>query len=399
MAIAKEPETLSENTLDARSTFRPASKVRRSVRYRFLLTGVGFALLLISPSVDQWLGFSAGFKSTEKNILKPFPRFKFPHVQTYIHQFNQYYKENFGWRNALFYQYSHLKYTVFGVSPLPQKVVIGKNEWFYPGNDLSNVADQHQGLQPISLKTLRTIAEKLIDKQRKMSQQGTAFYLVIAPDSYSIYPENLPDYLHTTRSTSNLDYLKRYLKKHTSIPFIDIRPNLLAAKSIHPTYMHTDTHWNDYGAFVATMAIMKRIRQDFPAMPAADEKACTVRAKKGYSGDLAVMLALNQAVWDKTNYQIDLPVSLRAKEVQKIANTELGGWPSQRFVSTNVDAPDLLFVGDSFTLSLRQFVPGYFSHSYIVRSNSLTDKLISSEKPDVVILEIVERNITNLADI
>lgn len=396
MITQQEFESVNDNQRDSNS---PSESVSKSFRYRFLLTGIGFALLLISPILDQVLGFSADFKSTEKNILTPLPNFHFPHVETYIAQFNQYYKENFGWRNALFYQYSRLKYTVFGVSPLPQKVVIGKNEWFYPGNDLNNVADQHQGLRPISSQTLQAIAKKLIDKQQKLSKQGTAFYLVVAPDSYSIYPENLPDYLQATRSTSNLDYVKAYLKKHTTIPLVDLRPNLMAAKSVRPTYMHTDTHWNNYGAFVATLAIMNRIRLDFPNIPAADEKNFTIRTKKGYSGDLAVMLALNQMVWDKTNYQIDPPALLRTKQVQEIPNTELGGWPSQRFISQNPKAPTLLFIGDSFTLSLRHFIPSYFSRSYVVRSNSLSDKLIRSEKPDMVILEIVERNLTDLADI
>ena len=31
----------------------------------------------------------------------------------------------------------------------------------------------------------------------------------------------------------------------------DLRPPLLAANSIHPTYRRTDTHWNRYGALVA----------------------------------------------------------------------------------------------------------------------------------------------------
>lgn len=376
---------------------QPIDIHRKSLKYRFALTGLGFALLLILPSLDQWLGFSSDFKSTEKNILTPLPTFHFPHVKTYIHRFNQYYKENFGWRNALFYQYSRLKYSIFTVSPLPQKVVLGKNGWFYPGNDFNNVSDQHQGLQPISLQMLQTIAQKLVAKQQKLSKQGIAFYLIVTPDSYSIYPENLPDYLKATRSKSNFDYLKDYLKQHTTIPFIDIRPNLLAAKSVHPTYMHTDTHWNNYGALVATLAIMKYIRHDFKNIPLPDENEYKIRPKKGYAGDLVTMLALNQTISDKLNYQIDSPASLQAKEVEEIANTELGGWPTQRFVSTNPKAPNLLFFGDSFTLSLRDFTPSYFAHSYIVRSNSMSDELIRSEKPDIVIFEVVERNLTNLA--
>ena len=378
---------------------QPTNRHRKSFTYRFVLTGLGFTLLLILPSLDQWLGFSADFKSTEKNILTPLPGFHFPHVRTYIQQFNQYYKENFGWRNALFYQYSRLKYSAFGVSPLPQKVVLGKNEWFYPGNDFNRVSDQHQGLTPLSGQTLQTIARKLVVKQQELAKRGINFYLIVAPDSYSIYPENLPDYLQASRYKSNFDHLKEYLRTHTTIPFIDVRPSLIAAKSVHPTYMRTDTHWNEYGALVATLSIVKHIRHDFQNIPLPDENMYNIHLKEGYAGDLVTMLALNQSISDKINYQIDLPASLQAKEVEEIPNTELGGWPTQRFVSTNKKAPNLLFIGDSFTLSLRQFTPSYFANSYIIRSNYMSEKLLRSEKPDIVIFEVVERNLTNLADL
>jgi alginate O-acetyltransferase complex protein AlgJ len=376
---------------------KPISNVNKIHKYRFFLTGIGFVITLILPGLDQWLEFSSGFKSTEKHILAPFPDFKFPHVKTFIHEFNQYYKENFGWRNALFYQYSHLKYSVMGVSPLPQKVILGKNNWFYPGNDLNHVADQHLGLQPIEPQTLQEIAQKLTNKQQELASQGIKFYFFISPDSYSIYPENLPDYLQMNHAPSNFDRLKEYLIKNTTIPFIDARPALLAAKSTHVTYMQTDTHWNDYGALVATLAIINRVRQDFPDLPVPEENNYLIRAKAGYSGDLVTMMALNRDISDTVNYQIDPPAYLRTKDAGRIDNTELGGWPSQRFITMNKKSPNLLFVGDSFTMSLTQFIPGYFFKSYLVRSNSISNELVRAEKPNIVIFEIVERNLSYLA--
>ncbi|GAB4037921.1 alginate O-acetyltransferase AlgX-related protein [Spirosoma gilvum] len=360
---------------------------------------LGFSLFLVLPTLDQWFGFSAGFKSTEKNALTPRPVFHFPHVETYIANFNKYYKEHFGWRNALFYQYSRLKYTILGVSPLPEKVVLGKEGWFFPGNDMNHVADRHQGLLPFSVKELEAIAKRLSDKQRELAKQRMAFYVVISPDSYSIYPEYLPNYLKATRSTSNFDILKNYLQKHTTITLIDIRPNLIAAKSIHPTYLQTDSHWNDFGAFTASLAIINRIRQDFPNIPVPDEKSYHIHTKKGYPGDLVTMLALNETIFDKTNYEIVPPTLLQPKEIKETNTKAQETWPSQRFTSPNRQAPDLLFVGDSFTLTLRQCIPGYFSHTHIIRNKFLPDELVRSEKPDIVVFEIVERNLDYLANI
>ena len=209
--------------------------------FRLVLMGVCFAIGLLLPAFDQLVKFSANFPSTEKNIPAPLPTFHFPHVRTYIHAFNQYYKENFGWRNALFYQYSQLKYHVLGVSPLPQKVVLGKNGWFFPGNDISNVMDQHIGLQPLTPETLHVIAQKLSDKQKQLAAQGIKFYVVIAPDSYSIYPEQLPDHIQRALAVSNFDGLKAWLARRTTVPMIDVRPALVAAK-VDACYVHANRY-------------------------------------------------------------------------------------------------------------------------------------------------------------
>jgi alginate O-acetyltransferase complex protein AlgJ len=376
----------------------PVHSTNRVSRYRFFLIGILFAICLLLPTLDQFFKFSAAFKSTEKNVLTPLPTFHFPRVLSYINGFNQYYKENFGWRNTLFYQYSQFKYYVLGVSPLPHKVVLGKNGWFYPGNDLANVKNQHLGLDPLSLETLALIAQKLRDKQQQLAAQGIKFYFVVAPDSYTIYPENLPDYMQNLSITSNLDRLKTYLATHTNVPFIDVRPALLAAKSTHQAYMQTDTHWNNYGCLVATIAITQRIRQDFPALPNPSEKDYSIVPIKGYSGDLVVMMALNQDLTDSINYHTIPPPPMGYREIERIPNPA-GGWPSQRFTGSIAKAPGLLFMGDSFTLSLAETLPSYFSTAYVTQSDTIRTDLVRSEKPDVVVFEIVERNLARLVNL
>ncbi|GAB2570944.1 hypothetical protein GCM10027190_21110 [Spirosoma areae] len=351
---------------------------------------------MLLPAFDQWVGFSSSFKSTEKRILTPFPTFNFPHVKTYIHEFNQYYRENFGWRNALFYQYSQLKYRLMDVSPLPQKVILGKHNWFYPGNSLNNVANQHQGLLPITPATLQAIASRLTTHQQELATLGIHFYVMVAPDSYTIYPENLPAYIRRNPLNSNFDCLKRHLAKYTTIPLIDVRVALRNAKSTHLTYCQTDTHWNDYGALIASLTAIRRVRQDFPCMPMPILQDYKIRAEEGAGGDLVTMLALNREITDSVNYSIQPPCYLKSRQTESRESSPMK-LPSQRFVSINKNLPNLLLVGDSFGFAMAKFVPGYFSESYFVYTNSLKKELIRSEKPDAVVIVIVERNLTDLA--
>lgn len=371
-------------------------KTVQSKRYRLVVIGFGFVALLLLPALDQWLGLSSHFKSTEKRILKPLPTFEFPHLRTFIYQFDQYYKENFGWRNALFYQYSHWKYTIVGASPLPEKVVIGKNGWFYPGNSVNNVVDQHRGLLPISEDTLQSVANRLTRYQQLLAKQGTRLYVMIAPDSYTIYPENLPDHLRSAAHSFNFDQIKRYMATHTTIPLVDVRDALRKAKPKYQVYCQTDSHWNDYGSLIATLTLADRIRQDFPEVPMARLSDYRVRTQKGEGGDLVTMLALNRKCQDSVSYKIVPSPHLVTKQTESIPNAEIG-IPSQRFVGSASSLPKLLLIGDSFSYTMNQFIPGYFRESYLVRSNRLNMELVQAEQPDVVVVEIVERNILSLS--
>ncbi|WP_080237494.1 alginate O-acetyltransferase AlgX-related protein [Spirosoma rigui] len=363
--------------------------------YRFFATGIGFIALLVLPTLDQWLGLSAGFKSTEKRLLAPFPAFEFPHVRTFISQFGTYYKENFGWRNALFYQYSHWKFGVLGVSPLPEKVVLGKNGWFFPGNSHNMVVNQYRGLKPLSTATLDSISTRLVGYQQELAKQGTKLYVLVAPDSYTIYPENVPDYLKTRKSPSNFDLLKQHLAQHTTIPLVDVREKLRAAKTINVTYCQTDTHWNDFGSLIASMGLAERVRQDFPQMPQPQLAGYRIRPKAGSPGDLVFLLALNREIQDSVNYQIDPPAPLRIKKLESTPNPETN-LPTERFVTANTQSPKLFLLGDSFSYTMNQFVPSYFREMYVVRSPRLNLSQVKAERPDVLVIEIVERNIDML---
>lgn len=370
---------------------------RKPQRFKTTLISLGFGLLLTLPILDQWLTLSSGFQSSEKRGLAPLPAFNFPHVQTYIAQFNRYYKENFGWRNALFYVYSRWKYRILATSPLPEKVLIGRNGWFYPGNSLNKILDQHWGLSPIHVDTLASIARRLSQLQRQCDAQGAKLYVFVAPDSYTIYPENLPSFLPKNLPLSNFDRFQAYMSQHTTIPVVDVRKALLAAKRDHVLYQQTDTHWNEFGALVATQALVNRLRQDFPLLPVARLSDFVVKPIQGVGGDLVTMLTLHHELVDSIDYKLTPARPLRAQNTETVhIVNEL---PNQRFVINSPTLPKLLLIGDSFSFAMTTSLPEYFRESYLVRAHTFDMNLIRRERPDIVVLEIVERNIDSLGQL
>lgn len=386
-----EDGLMAEKIVKEERIYRQQDNVGEANRSRFksVVVSCVFVILLALPTLDQWLGFSSGFVSTEKRVLTPFPSFQYPHIQTFVKKFGQYYKENFGWRNALFYQYSRWKYHILHTSPLPEKVIVGKNGWFYPGNSMNQILDRHRGM-PIQPDTLAAVARRLSTYQQQLAAQGSKLYVLIAPDSYTIYPENLPDYLQIRGKSPNFDRIKAYVLQHTTIPVIDVREDLLSAKAKRTVYFQTDTHWNFYGSLIASLAVVNRVRQDFPKIPAPRLADYQVEPLKGHGGDLVMMLAMNHELVDSIQYNVKLPNHLLLRQTEATKNPT--GLPSERFVSLSTDLPKLLLIGDSYSYWMNQFLPGYFRESYLVRTHELNTKLAQAEHPDVVIVEVAERN-------
>lgn len=364
-------------------------------QYRAKIAAVAFAILLLLPTLDQTLGLSARFQSTENRNLNAAPPLNFPHVRTFVKLFDQYYKENFGGRNVLFYAYSRWKLRVLGESPLPEKVVVGKNGWFYLGNSYNHVVDQHRGLRPLSADSARVIADHLMRRQAELTRQGIRLYVFIAPDSHTIYPEHLPDALQPTAGPSRLDALKQAMTQ-TDVSFIDIRDTLRAAKRNYVVYNRTDTHWNDYGTLVGCAALLNRIREDYPALTPVRRSNYVIQQQRGAGGDLVNMLTLQNEVKDPIHYVIQPAPGVMARQTATVPNN-VSGFPSTRFAGTGgPHAPKLLFIGDSFSHSMMQFLPGYFREAYFVRGSRLDSTLVRAEQPDVLVLEVVERNLGNL---
>jgi hypothetical protein len=353
-----------------------------------------FGILLLLPTLDQIFGLTSRFGSTENRQISKIPPLNFPHVRSFTRQFDQYYKENFGWRNALFYAYSRWKLNVLGESPLPEKVVVGKNGWFYLGNSYNNVINQHRGLQPLSADSARYITNHLLMRQQELAKQGIRLYVMVAPDSHSIYPEFLPNRLGGTSTPSRLDVLKQAIQQ-TSVPFIDVRDTLTRTKAHHIVYHQTDTHWNDYGTMVGSATLLERIRQDQPAIPPMRLSDFNIQQQKGVGGDLVNMLTVQEEQKDPIYYYIQPSGSRTARQTATIPN-EKSGFQSTRF--TGSGSGKLLFIGDSFSHSMMQFLPAYFQDSYFVRGSQLDTELVRSERPDIIVIEVVERNISTLGN-
>ncbi|MBF0480507.1 MAG: hypothetical protein HQK81_01030 [Desulfovibrionaceae bacterium] len=277
---------------------------------------------------------------------------------------------------------------VFGESPV-KSVVLGKNGWLYYNSEW--VMEDYENLAPFSDEDLDKIEKVQAQRARWLAGRGIRYYVMVAPNSQTINPENLPDRYHKLSPVSRLDQVEQRLALRPDFNLVDPRQAVLAAKAQRRAYHMTDTHWNDWGAFAAANLLLGRIHQDIPAVQPDRLEDSTLTVKHTQGGDLAGLLSLE--------FPEELPSI--APNAPRLAKRTGGSDPQGRLMLGGViimetgrpDLPRAVVFQDSFCVALMPMLAEHFSRIVYVWNFDFDAQLIEREKPDVVILECVERYI------
>lgn len=263
-------------------------------------------------------------------------------------------------------------------------VLIAKQDWLYYTGE-NNIAD-FECTAPFSAEELQTIRSQLLGWKAQLEERGIHFYVVIAPNKETIYPQYLPDQVQTGRKGCRIDQVMDVLQD-ASLSVLDLRAALQSAAQTDQVYHRTDTHWNDTGALLAAQMIMSLVSRDFSKVtsPTIDD---FYRDPQPFSGDLAAFLPpddrfIEQAVFLRPSN----PAAVKIEEGSD--HTIIASLPGS-------DLPTALVFRDSFCDALIPFLSAHFSRVVFASSFSVDLDLIDREKPDVVIFEIAQRYLTVL---
>jgi hypothetical protein len=118
---------------------------------------------------------------------------------------------------------------------------------------------------------------------------GIKFYIVIAPTTYEMYPENLPLYILRARKTLTDKFCAEL--QNSNIPFIYLKEMLLENKTAGQLYRKYDPHWNELGAYFAYNAMANLMKKDFPEIPIYPLTDFELTPELTKKGDLINMLS------------------------------------------------------------------------------------------------------------
>lgn len=280
--------------------------------------------------------------------------------------------------------------------PTARQVVFGRDGWMFWPDDGDKVpvtmADVrgHLRLEP---REIRQIGEHLRAIRGRLAACGRTALVVVAPNKQSIYPEYLLGD-HAVAASTRLDDLLERLDPGVSEMVIDPRPELRAARAGSGPHLYnkTDTHWNQLGAFHAYRKIVQALertgRVSRPELASLAHYDLVVQRYEG--GDLAVRMLFSP--WRFP----DRDVILRPRpEVPAISATGPadGGW-----TITNAQGRGaLLLEGDSAAPPLADFLARHFESVVIPETGRFDGEVVARHRPDVVLLEVAERNLNRLA--
>jgi len=349
-----------------------------------------FLVLLFTPVIAQLLGFTAGI-SGEKRELAVFPTIdSLTEAKLLPRMLENYVNDQFGLRKQLVHLNSLLRYQ-FNVSST-RDVVIGKDRWlFYTADDLM---EQHIGANTFTPVELERWVQVMEADRDWLATRGIAFYILIAPDKNTIYPEKLPDY--PRGKVTRIDQLAKRLRSST-LEFIDPREALFRAKAAgEMVYFAGDSHWLERGAFVAYQMLMAHMQTRFPALKPLTLSDYNISYGAPEAADLAVHLALErnlhyevERMTPKMSHQLALRMTIFRPD---------WSWRITQNKTDLVDRPRLLIFGDSFTdyvlgpyMLYETFRDSVWTYAYGSNRGTLDFNLVKEMKPDIVVVQLAER--------
>ncbi len=261
-------------------------------------------------------------------------------------------------------------------------VIIGRDGWlFYSGDRL---IEDYRCTDPFTPDELDAWKRMFEERQAWLAARGIRYLVVVAPNAQSIYGEFLPQSMNKVGDKSRLDQLVEGMSG-SPVELIDLRGPLLAAKKERRTYHKTDTHWNDFGAFVGYQVIMDALKKWNGAAESSPLDSFDIRTVDA-EGDYLAKLVESPLAYREEVIEL-VPREARKAKVETVSGTE--------FIATRDDAPlpTAVFLHDSFMQALHPFLNEHFERAHYLWTREFRLDVIEQERPAIVIEELVQRKL------
>ncbi len=353
---------------------------------------IAFLIALWLPSLDSFFALDHAPTPNENRAPAKLPTIALSvaSLRSLPSGLEAYYNDNFGFRKRLIRWERKWKQSWFHDAGCVD-VLVGRDGWLYYSGKA--MIDDYRGSKLFTSAELSDWQTLLEQRRDWLSQRGIKYLFVVTPDKQTIYPEHLPEWLTRIGSQTKLDQFFDHMRIHSTVPVLDMRSALRAAKSVLPTYQTTDSHWNYYGAFIGYNEVMRALSEQLPSLTVLTEEAftsATVQRRSG--GDMSRMLG-QESLFPETSW-IEMTPRAPLQPLAIIRDPTCNARLDTRVYTENpTQSLRLLMFRDSFANYWLQYFGHNFLRAVYVWQPYWDRSLIENEHPDVVVDEILEFNI------
>ncbi|MGB7759997.1 MAG: hypothetical protein WBL61_09220 [Bryobacteraceae bacterium] len=264
---------------------------------------------------------------------------------------------------------------------LADSVAIGRDGWLFHRDNFA--FEQMSAVKRLGEPEIAAWRDLLTDCDCWLRGRNSEFFFLIAPEKHAVYYDYLPpgSIVSDQRPASVLvRALSDYPRIRPRYPVEELR----AGRASRDTYHAVGTHWNYSGGFIAyrelASEIVKRVR-----IPVLDTGDLTFGLSQPHAADLGVRLDPEMTAPEHEVHATPAK-SRRVFESRKYARGHVA-------IYEHLDRrlPKAVVFRDSSSSWLLPLLSESFSRIVAVSSPHVYRELVESEKPDVVIPEIIER--------
>ncbi len=312
--------------------------------------------------------------------------------RSFTKEFEEYFNDNFAFRYWLVNSYNRFKVEVLGVSSNPKAVALGKHGFLFYTLKSDRIYNSYTHRNIATEQELETIYLQQLELKNALNDMGIKYVVGVFPNKHTIYSDKFPLLMNRQVVASNpsfTDQVVAYLSDR-SFDFVDMRNSLVKAKNHkNSIYRKIDTHWNEYGAYIAYRDLCNQTQEVLGLKP-FELSDFNVDWRVEYSGDLTDMLGVESI----EGYFDSVPTFTCRRDIGMYEVLPRDTLPEGFDVTINEGSENnetALVFRDSYMEALTPFISAHYRKVIYVWNRTHSKEIIEEYKPDVVMSLHVER--------
>jgi len=315
----------------------------------------------------------------------------------FIRQFDEWFKDSTGFREKLLAIYKSVNdnkwlNNVVQYTDGHYVYLKGEKGHHYFAYTDGWMISKFQGKKYISDEQLSGMAEKLEMVKTYLDNKNIPLVVMFCTDKESIYPEYYPKSIKRGSEPIQLDIITNYLQENTSVDVFNIRQTLLSERNTNLLYVVSSgdlTHYTQIGAFFTYRELMKHINIYLPQIIPYKTEDIEISYDKKEIPNVTLKSGFTYQRLDLSFFSMVDP--------DLLSNGRIAGYENK-----NIGLPVILFFHDSY--SAEYFIGKYFAQQFgkaiFIHFSHISNiqEYINQFKPDIVVFESVERELSGFAN-